>query len=64
MFDNDVLIIRHTLFSCNKCIQFLGEKGFVDPAMEDYDEHMEWREDGMIYGKTEKGRYMEEALEF
>lgn len=45
-------------------IQFLDEKGFVDPAIEEYDKHMERREDGTIYGKTDKGRYMEEALEF
>lgn len=45
-------------------IQFLDEKGFVDPAMEEYDKHMERREDGTIYGKTDKGRYMEEALVF
>ena len=45
-------------------IQFLDEKGFVDPAVEEYDKHMERREDGMIYGKTKKGQYMEEALEF
>lgn len=45
-------------------IQFLDEKGFVDPAVEEYDKHMERREDGTIYGKTKKGQYMEEALEF
>lgn len=39
-------------------IQFLDEKGFVDPAVEEYDKHMERREDiwknqkGTIYGRS------------
>ena len=40
-------------------------KGFIDPADEKFDLHMERSEDGMICGKTEIGRYMaKEAFQF
>lgn len=37
-------------------------KGIVDPATDEYDEHLERNTDGNIYGKTEVGKYMEEEV--
>lgn len=35
-----------------------GKKGFVDPASEEYDQHMERNSCGYVVGKTELGRNM------
>lgn len=46
-------------------ISTVDGKGFIDPADEKFDLHMERSEDGMICGKTEIGRYMaKEAFQF
>lgn len=46
-------------------ISTVDGKGFIDPADEKFDLHMERSEDGMICGKTEIGRYMaKEACQF
>lgn len=50
--------------SGNAKIQFVNENGFVDPALREYDKHLERKSDGSIYGKTKTGKYMEEAFEF
>ncbi len=39
-------------------IQFVNGKGFVDPASEEYDVHLERDETGNIIGKTDAGQYM------
>jgi hypothetical protein len=39
-------------------IQFVNGSGLVDPASEEYDQHLQRAEDGMIYGITEAGKYM------
>ena len=36
----------------------MNGKGFVDPASEEYDLHLERDETGNIIGKTEAGQYM------
>ncbi len=49
----------------DKNIQFVDGKGFVDPALSEYDENLERNEDGTIVGKTLAGKYMvEEGFEF
>ena len=50
--------------SGNAKIQFVNENGFVDPALQEYDKHLERKSDGSIYGKTKTGKYMEKAFEF
>ena len=44
----------------DKNIQFVDGKGFVDPASDDYDNHLERDTRGNIIGKTAAGRYMVE----
>lgn len=73
---NDYSNLVYSCYECNRKkaskwpsadehIQFKDEKGFIDPATEDYDQHLERNVDGMICGKTKTGRYMaEEAFEF
>lgn len=46
--------------SKNKNIQFVDGAGFVDPASDDYDNHLERDKYGNIIGKTAAGRYMVE----
>lgn len=46
--------------SKDKNIQFIDGEGFVDPASDDYDNHLERDIDGNIIGKTAAGRYMVE----
>ena len=46
--------------SKDKNIQFIDGKGFVDPASDDYDIHLERDNRGNIIGKTTAGRYMVE----
>lgn len=41
-----------------------GEVGFVDPATEEFDKHLERNEQGYIVPKTSVGKYMCEALHF
>lgn len=70
---------QNLVYSCHVCnhkkwskwpskdadVQFQDNKGFVDPASEDFDKHLERLENGIIIGKTELGNYMaEEAFEF
>ncbi len=51
--------------SADAKVQFKDEKGFADPATQDYDKHLERRKNGTICGKTKAGKYMtEEAFEF
>lgn len=72
---NDYTNLVYSCYMCNRKksskwpskdgkIQFAGKKGFIDPTTEDYDKHMERGIDGIIYGKTETGKYMEEAFAF
>lgn len=39
-------------------IQFINNRGFVDPASGDYDIHLERNSDGDIVGKTPAGEYI------
>lgn len=41
-----------------------GTRGFVDPASDDYDNHLERNEDGYIIAKTNVGKSMCEMLHF
>ena len=51
--------------SKDKDIQFVDGKGFVDPASDDYDNHLERDSFGNIIGKTVAGQYMvQKGLEF
>lgn len=72
---NDYTNLVYSCYVCNRKksskwpsgdakIQFADKKGFVDPAGDEYDKHLERKEDGMIFGKTETGRYMEQVFEF
>ena len=67
--ENDYTNLVYSCFACNRKksgkwlsenpdIQFVDGKGFVDPASEDYDAHLERNSDGDIVGKTTAGRYM------
>ena len=74
--ENDYKNLVYSCYVCNRKksskwpsknaqIQFIEEKGFVDPATDEYDKHLERRSDGTIYGKTKTGKYMEEeAFQF
>ena len=66
---NDYTNLVYSCFECNRKksdkwlsedpnIQFVDERGFVDPASGDYDVHLERSEDGNIVGKTPPGEYM------
>jgi len=66
---NDYTNLVYSCFECNRKksskwlsknpdIQFVDEEGFVDPASEDYDIHLERDLDGNIVGKTPAGKYM------
>lgn len=49
----------------NKDIQIFNGLGFVDPATEEYDNHLERSDAGDIVGKTITGKYMvEDGFEF
>ena len=72
---NDYTNLVYSCYMCNRKkaskwpskngqIQFDGKKGFIDPTTEDYDKHLGRNLDGTIYGKTETGKYMEEAFAF
>ncbi len=41
-----------------------GYIGFVDPATEEFDQHIERNDHGYIQGKTELGKYMCQSLHF
>lgn len=41
-----------------------GEKGFVDPATEEYNQHLFREDSGKIMYKTEVGKYMYDLLKF
>jgi uncharacterized protein (TIGR02646 family) len=41
-----------------------GKKGYVDPATDEFDNHLERLSDGNIIGKTEIGKYMSKRLGF
>ena len=41
-----------------------GKRGFVDPATEEYDQHLYREDDGKIMYKTEVGKYMYDLLKF
>ena len=41
-----------------------GRSGFVDPATDDYDNHLERDSDGNIIWKTDVGKYMYEVFKF
>lgn len=67
--ENDYTNLVYSCFECNRKksskwvsknpeIQFVDGKGFVDPASEDYDAHMERDSEGNIVGKTTAGEYM------
>lgn len=67
--ENDYANLVYSCFECNRKksdkwpsedphIQFVDERGFVDPASSDYDIHMERSADGNIVGKTHSGEYM------
>ncbi len=66
---NDYTNLVYSCFECNRKksskwlsenpdIQFVDGEGFVDPASEDYDTHLERDLDGNIVGKTPAGEYM------
>ncbi len=48
----------------DKNIMHDEEKGFIDPATEEYDKHIERTEEGFIQGKTVLGRNMCKNLNF
>ncbi|GAA0780147.1 HNH endonuclease [Hathewaya limosa] len=66
------------VFSCKKCNRAKWNKwptedkkinhddkvGFVDPASEEYDEHVKRDKDGRLYGATKVGEYMCRELNF
>jgi len=74
--ENDYSNLVYSCYVCNRKkaskwpsenmeVQFIEEKGFVDPATDEYDKHMERKPDGTILGKTKTGKYMaEEAFQF
>lgn len=45
-------------------VQFVDEKGFVDPASEEYNKHLKRNVDGTISGRTKAGKYMEDVFQF
>lgn len=66
---NEYTNLVYSCFECNRKksgkwlsedpnIQFVNEKGFVEPASGDYDRHLERNAEGEIVGKTLAGRYM------
>lgn len=72
---NDYTNLVYSCYMCNRKksskwpsedgkVQFAGKKGFIDPTTGDYDKHLARNIDGTIYGKTETGKYMEEAFAF
>lgn len=74
--ENDYSNLVYSCYVCNRKksskwpsedakIQFIEERGFIDPATDEYDEHIERKPDGIICGKTKTGKYMaEEAFQF
>lgn len=74
--ENDYNNLVYSCYVCNRKksdkwpskdskIQFVDSKDIVDPASDDYDSHVERRENGEIYGKSEGGKYMvEEVFKF
>lgn len=72
---NDYTNLVYSCYVCNRKksskwpskdgnVQFVEEMGFVDPATNDYDKHLERTADGTIHGKTETGKYMEKVFAF
>lgn len=66
---NDYSNLVYSCYVCNRKksdkwpskdsqVQFVNNKGIVDPVSDDYDSHIERSESGEIYGKTETGQYM------
>ena len=69
---------ENLVYSCPKCnkhksnkwptddatISVVNEKGFVDPASEEYDHHLGRDNDGNIYPITKLGEYMYKTLKF
>lgn len=66
------------VYSCKQCnrkksnqwptqdinISHNEKEGFIDPVLEEYDEHLERTVNGDIIGKTELGNYMVKAFAF
>ena len=66
------------VYSCKQCnrkksnkwptqdinISHNEKEGFIDPVLEEYDEHLERTVNGEIIGKTELGNYMVKAFAF
>ena len=48
----------------NKNLPYDNEKGFIDPVSEEFDQHLERKEDGCIVGKSVLGCNMCENLNF
>lgn len=70
---NDYSNLVYSCYVCNRKksdkwpskdsqVQFSDNKGIVDPASNDYDNHIERCENGEIHGKTDVGRYMVEEV--
>lgn len=69
--EDDYSNLVYSCYECNrkksgkwpsedKDIQFIGGKGFVDPATEEYDQNLRRDEEGNIVGITDAGKYMVE----
>ena len=41
-----------------------NKRGYIDPASDEFDNHLQRNEDGCIIGKTDVGKYMEKRLGF
>ena len=69
---------QNLVFACRKCNRIKGDKwptndktmshngqmGFVDPATQDYDEHLTRNQFGRIEYRTDLGKYMYELFHF
>lgn len=69
---------NNLVYSCKQCnrkksnkwptqdinISHNEKEGFIDPVLEEYDEHLERTVNGDIIGKTELGNYMVKAFAF
>lgn len=67
--ENDYNNLVYSCYVCNRKksdkwpsgdseVQFIDGKGIVDPASDEYDNHLERSENGEIIGKTDVGVYM------
>ena len=70
--ENDYSNLVYACYECNRKkagkwlsedpnIQFVDERGFIDPASEEYDKNLERDIEGNIVGKTAAGKYMVET---